>query len=123
MTWQIDLTSTVDEQFASKGQLTNQATDTTGSAPMYVVCLDARIPYDKPGMDSDELVFAFSVDLGSTQGTPDPVVWAVGFVRNPSILYTTPSGGNQERVPYYVTKYGDISEAVSEGLLSSRSPY
>ena len=59
-------------------------------------------------------VFAISVDLGSST-TFGPVTWAVGYVRNPSISYTTPRGNVEQLRPYFVTRYGvnNIGAAVS----------
>lgn len=59
--------------------------------------------------------FAFAIDLGQIQSTSNPVAWTVGFVRDPSILYTAPNGATEQLRPYFVTKYGtDIGQAVSE---------
>ncbi|PIL35873.1 hypothetical protein GSI_01533 [Ganoderma sinense ZZ0214-1] len=56
--------------------------------------------------------FASAVDLGTIQSTASPVSWSIGYVRDPSISYTTPSGTVQQRSPYYVTQYQNAEDAV-----------
>ena len=58
-------------------------------------------------------VFAIAVDLGTITSTTDPVTWAAGYVRDPSVQYTTGSGETQNRRPYFFSQYSDISSAVS----------
>ncbi|KAF9062758.1 hypothetical protein BDP27DRAFT_1481547, partial [Rhodocollybia butyracea] len=60
-------------------------------------------------------VFAFCNDLGSIISTTEPVVWAIGLVRDGDIVYSTPSG-NQTRRPYFFTKYQDVQSAMSDFL-------
>ena len=62
-------------------------------------------------MGRDFLVFGFALELGSGTTFP-PTTWAVGYVRSPSILYTTASGEKQERVPYFATQYPDVATGV-----------
>ena len=57
-------------------------------------------------------VFAISVDLGQISSTSSPVTWAVGYVRDPVVQYTTFTGSTQNRRPYYATQYSDIGSAV-----------
>ena len=64
----------------------------------------------------DYLVSGFAIDIGNIDSMQSPVSWAVGFVRNPSIKYTTASGDQQERVPYYTTQYSSIDDAVMKPL-------
>ncbi|KAH9926279.1 uncharacterized protein BXZ73DRAFT_49533 [Epithele typhae] len=94
LTWQLDQAAAVNASFHSLGHLPN--THATG-------------PLSFP---LDDLVSAFSFDLGSIISTPEPVSWTVGYVRDPTIQYTTSSGAVQERVPYYTTVYPDISNAI-----------
>ena len=54
------------------------------------------------------------MDLGNIQSTSSPVSWAVGFVRDPTISYTTSSGNTEQRSPYYVTQFSSIDDAVSD---------
>ena len=58
-------------------------------------------------------VFAISRDLGIIQATPDPIVWAVGFVTDPAINYTDLSGASQQRSLFYKTQYSDDTSLVS----------
>ena len=67
-------------------------------------------------------VFAFAVDLGTIQSTSDPVTWSVGYVRDPSITYTQPSGAIQQRRPYYATQYSTINSVVSADCYVSIRP-
>ncbi|KAF9075381.1 hypothetical protein BDP27DRAFT_1380628 [Rhodocollybia butyracea] len=60
-------------------------------------------------------VFAFCNDLGNILSTNEPVVWAIGLVRDGDIVYSTPSG-NQTRRPYFFTKYQDVPSAMSDFL-------
>ena len=55
---------------------------------------------------------AFAVDLGDITSTSAPVSWAIGYVRNPSVLYTTPDGDQEMRAPYFVTRHSSIDQAV-----------
>ena len=59
-------------------------------------------------------VFSFAVDLGEIESIPSPVTWSVGYVRDPSIQYTTASGEEQPRRPYYTIQYSNISAGVSD---------
>lgn len=62
---------------------------------------------------SNFTVFAIAVDLGRITSTTEPVTWAVGFVRDPSIAYTAPDATVHHLRPYFVTKYeSDIEAAV-----------
>lgn len=61
---------------------------------------------------SDLPVFAFSVDFGSVSATQEPVVWAVGYVRDPSVEYSLP-GGVTTLHPYYTTQYSNVTDVVS----------
>ncbi|KAJ8483511.1 hypothetical protein ONZ51_g4652 [Trametes cubensis] len=87
LTWQIDNDTNSRGQFHDHGVLTN--TFTTAFAPI----------------SPTFTVFAISVDLGSST-TFGPVTWAVGYVRNPSISYTTPDSNVEQLRPYFVTRYG-----------------
>ena len=58
-------------------------------------------------------VFGLAVDLGTIQSTSSPVTWSIGYVRDPAITYTTATGALQQRRPYYVTQYANISDVVS----------
>ena len=64
---------------------------------------------------SDLPVFAFSVDFGSVSASQEPVVWAVGYVRDPSIKYTL-SGDVTTLRPYYTTQYSNATNVVRPPL-------
>ncbi|KAH9935633.1 uncharacterized protein B0H18DRAFT_1082345 [Fomitopsis serialis] len=91
-TYQSGQDSVVRGQFVKSGTLQNtQDTDFRSIAPNYPV-------------------FGLAVDLGNIQSTQSPVVWSVGYVRDPSIQYTTGSGTVQNRSPYYVTQYSSVED-------------
>ncbi|KAI0335017.1 DUF1793-domain-containing protein [Cubamyces sp. BRFM 1775] len=99
LTWQIDVDMTARGQFHDHGYLTNTFTTAFGPISPQVV----------------RTVTAFSVDLGTSSSGFGPVTWAVGYVRNPSILYTTPHGDIKQLSPYFVTYYGaDIGHAIDD---------
>ena len=58
-------------------------------------------------------VFAIARDLGSIQATQDPVVWSIGFVMDPAINYTDPSGAPRPRRLFFKTQYSDDTSLVS----------
>ncbi|EPS95243.1 hypothetical protein FOMPIDRAFT_1054403 [Fomitopsis schrenkii] len=63
-------------------------------------------------INNDWPVFPIAVDLGSVSSSAEPIVWVVGFVRDPSISYTI--GGQTEALrPYYTTKYSTVESALS----------
>ncbi|OBZ70559.1 hypothetical protein A0H81_09078 [Grifola frondosa] len=98
LTYQTDLDVVCRPQFTSTGVLTGEESVAFASISPHFT------------------VYALSVDLGVIQSTSSSVVWGVGFVRNPSIQYTTSTGGTQQRSPYYVSQYGTISEAIDAFL-------
>ncbi|TFY64799.1 hypothetical protein EVJ58_g2384 [Rhodofomes roseus] len=67
-------------------------------------------------ISTDLPVFAFSVDFGSVSATQSPVVWTVGYVRDPSIEYTLLGDASTLR-PYYTTQYSSAQDAL-EAFLS-----
>ena len=62
--------------------------------------------------NSEYPVFGLAINLGSITSTQSPLVWAVGYVRDPSIQYMTPAGSTQLRSPYYAMQYHSIDEVV-----------
>ncbi|KAI9067393.1 DUF1793-domain-containing protein [Trametes sanguinea] len=95
MTWQIDKDTVSRGQFENNGNLTNTfSTSFASISPVFTV-------------------YAIAVDLGTIQSTSAPVTWAVGYVRNPTIQYTTADGITQKLSPYFVTQYGtNIGQAI-----------
>ncbi|EPS95242.1 hypothetical protein FOMPIDRAFT_1054402 [Fomitopsis schrenkii] len=68
------------------------------------------------GITVDFPVFPIAVDLGNVTTSAAPIVWAVGYVRDPSISYAL--GGQTEQLrPYYTTQYGTITDALSFFIL------
>ncbi|XP_006457506.1 hypothetical protein AGABI2DRAFT_123370 [Agaricus bisporus var. bisporus H97] len=61
--------------------------------------------------------FCFGIDLGSIDPTtqPDPVVWALGLVRDPLVNYSAESGF-QRRIGYYWSAYRSIDDVISDFL-------
>ncbi|KAK7045354.1 hypothetical protein VNI00_007603 [Paramarasmius palmivorus] len=55
----------------------------------------------------DPPVFAFANDLGDITSTSQPVVWAIGYVRNPVITRT-----GQQLKPYWTTAYSRIEDGM-----------
>ncbi|KAF9443524.1 hypothetical protein P691DRAFT_787943 [Macrolepiota fuliginosa MF-IS2] len=67
-------------------------------------------------------VFSFSVDLGTVSpgSQPDPVVVALGVVRDPLVTYLAePESPPTSRSGYYWSAYSDIEEAISAFLSDS----
>lgn len=56
-------------------------------------------------IDDNWSIFGISRDLGSINATPDPIVWTIGFITDPAINYTDPSGASQQRSLFYKTQY------------------
>ena len=52
------------------------------------------------------------MDLGTIQSTSEPIVWAVGVVRDPVVQFTNSSGQIEERSSYYWSNYSNIHDAV-----------
>jgi hypothetical protein len=67
---------------------------------------------------SNQPVYAFAVDLGTVSpGTqPEPVVWALGLVRDPLVTFATESSA-QNCSGYYKTQYSTPETAVRPTLL------
>jgi hypothetical protein len=47
--------------------------------------------------------------------TSDPIVWSIGFVRDPAIKYIT-ANGFQDRSLYFWTKYSSVTDLISDFL-------
>ncbi|PCH43524.1 hypothetical protein WOLCODRAFT_164515 [Wolfiporia cocos MD-104 SS10] len=67
-------------------------------------------------ISSDFPVFAFAVDLGYMETTNSPVVWSVGYVRNPSINYEISQYKSTYRSLFFWSQYQTIDEVISEFL-------
>lgn len=67
-------------------------------------------------------VFALAKNLGEIQSLSDPVVFALGHVRDPVIQVKTPQGENPEnRYLYYKVKYNNTGDGVSVSRYLVRS--
>ncbi|PIL35943.1 hypothetical protein GSI_01603 [Ganoderma sinense ZZ0214-1] len=94
ISWQIDRDETTRAGFQTNGILTNtMSTAFSSISPNYTV-------------------FGLAVDLGTIQSTSSPITWSVGYVRDPAVTYTTATGAMQQRRPYYVTQYANISDVI-----------
>ena len=67
---------------------------------------------DFRGISDQWPVFAFAHDLGSVTAPSDPVVYAVGHVRDPVVQYVTVNGIMQDRSSYFWTEYGSVADGV-----------
>ncbi|PIL34513.1 hypothetical protein GSI_03291 [Ganoderma sinense ZZ0214-1] len=126
ITSQMDFLSVTRNQFQTKGVLTNAGSTAFTTITPYVVSFSTLYPrfitYTTRSRFRTFPVFALAVDLGTIKATDSPVTWSVGFVHDPSILYTTAAGNAQVRRPYYVTQYTrieDVSLAVQIDAVTS----
>lgn len=58
------------------------------------------------------LTFTSAQDLGTISSTSNPIVWAVGYTRDPAISYTDLHGAQQSRSLYYKTNFTDDDSLV-----------
>ncbi|KAI5119765.1 hypothetical protein M0805_009236 [Coniferiporia weirii] len=56
-------------------------------------------------------VLSIMVDWGSITDTPEPAVWALGVVRDPSVQYLLAGGMTQMRSPYFMSAFNDTDSA------------
>ncbi|EMD37764.1 hypothetical protein CERSUDRAFT_154621 [Gelatoporia subvermispora B] len=76
-------------QFVSSGELANTINNTF------------RAIFDEAP------VFAFAADFGSISSTPQPVVWNIGYVRDPAVEYTTLAGQTQNCSSLFISNSSD----------------
>ena len=67
-------------------------------------------------------VFATAVDLGNIQATSEPIVWAVGVVRDPVVQFTNSAGQMEARSAYYWSNYSTIHDVVRLSLCFTHGP-
>lgn len=67
-------------------------------------------------------VFAFAHDLGTVTSSTEPVVFAVGHMRDPVVQYIIINNAIQNRSSYFWTKYSNFGDAVSCRLLRPWAP-
>ncbi|KAJ3539023.1 hypothetical protein NM688_g6428 [Phlebia brevispora] len=58
-------------------------------------------------------VFAMAVDLGTISATSSPVMWALGMVRDPAVLYTGFGAIDQYCRPYWSSQFETAVDAVT----------
>ena len=91
MTWQVGEDSVVRGLFQTAGALNN-------SVDQQFRAISDRWP-----------VFAFAHDLGWVGGTETtPVVYTIGYVRDPLVQLSNIPNVNSVRGPYYLTRYGSV---------------
>ncbi|KAF9019248.1 DUF1793-domain-containing protein [Hymenopellis radicata] len=61
-------------------------------------------------------VFAFAHNLGDVKTATDPVVVAIGHVRDPVIQYIRAAGEMQERSLYFFSEFSSVSDAIPSFL-------
>ncbi len=60
-------------------------------------------------------VFSIAVDVGSVGSTPsNPVIWALGVVRNPSVQYIGSDATPKQRSAYYWSNFSTPVDVVSD---------
>ncbi|KAG9223493.1 hypothetical protein CCMSSC00406_0006985 [Pleurotus cornucopiae] len=99
LTWQTGTDNTLRDSFASTGKLA-----------------DTQDPTFRAINGRDWPVFAISADLGTITSTSSPVVWCIGLVRDPSVVAWNGTS-NEDRHPYFKTRYQDMSSAIDAFLL------
>lgn len=65
-------------------------------------------------------VFALAHDLGDVTSASDPVVVAIGHVRDPVIQYIRDGGVMEERSLYFFSDFSSVSDAVSVFCLTGK---
>ena len=63
---------------------------------IFISQLTSRSPFD---------ILAIAVNLGSIQSTSEPVVWAVGVIRDPVVQFINSYGQKEARNAYYWSNY------------------
>ncbi|TFK38777.1 hypothetical protein BDQ12DRAFT_683319 [Crucibulum laeve] len=102
MTWQTDDCGVMRGAFETTTSLLN-ATKDTNFRP---------IEKNWPGL-------AMAVDLGSITQTSEPIVWALGLIRDPVVRYI--KGNNIEtRIPYFRAKYSNDTGVIDAVLANSK---
>ncbi|KAL5533551.1 hypothetical protein ACEPAG_11 [Sanghuangporus baumii] len=62
--------------------------------------------------ESDTPVLGIAVDWGNITTTPEPAVWALGAVRDPSVQYRTPENDLENRRPYFMSTFSSVVDAI-----------
>ncbi|KAJ3517821.1 hypothetical protein NLJ89_g243 [Agrocybe chaxingu] len=98
LTWQSGFSTDIRLLFGNQGALNN--TEDAQHRAMY----------------STQPAVATSINLGTFLTTASPIVWAIGYVRDPAIRYTV-GQSTQLRRSYFWTKYQTINDAIDDFLL------
>ncbi|THH05059.1 hypothetical protein EW146_g10004 [Bondarzewia mesenterica] len=61
-------------------------------------------------------VFGIARSLGSITETADPIIWAIGYARDPAVLYTDLTNTAQERYLYFRSKYSTDDTLINDFL-------
>ncbi|KAF5339378.1 hypothetical protein D9611_009811 [Ephemerocybe angulata] len=99
VTWQTGTFSDIRAIFTGAGKL-NNAEDTLFRA----------------SQDQNHTVLAFAVDLGNIINTAEPVVWAIGHVRESLLLGYGGTIGVERRVSYFWSQYLAIKDGIDAFL-------
>lgn len=95
MTWQIGEDNPVRGLFQTAGALNNS------------------VDQQFRNISDNWPVFAFAHDLGTVDTTTTvPVVYTIGYVRDPLIQLSNISTVNSVRGPYYLTRYSSVPDMV-----------
>ncbi|XP_006457508.1 hypothetical protein AGABI2DRAFT_181692 [Agaricus bisporus var. bisporus H97] len=105
LTWQTGNDLDCRNRFAENGSLTN-VKDTNFGDVRVLNSIERRVP-----------AVSFAIDLGSItpNNQPDPVVWALGLVRDPLVSYSDGSRF-QSRIGYYWSAYDNIDGVILDFL-------
>ncbi|EKM77075.1 hypothetical protein AGABI1DRAFT_130801 [Agaricus bisporus var. burnettii JB137-S8] len=105
LTWQTGNDLDCRNRFAENGSLTN-VKDTNFGDVRVLNSIERRVP-----------AVSFAIDLGSItpNNQPDPVVWALGLVRDPLVSYSDGSRF-QSRTGYYWSAYHNIDGVILDFL-------
>ena len=80
----------------------------------YEGVLDNQVDTNFRAISAQLPVFALSCDLGTILATQTPFVWTIGYITDPAINYTDPSGNPvTKRSSYYKSQYSDDETLVS----------
>ncbi|PCH44011.1 DUF1793-domain-containing protein [Wolfiporia cocos MD-104 SS10] len=93
--------SAVDSYFIDHGNLSD--TDAIANASSGSLSLGPNVN-----------VLALAASQGTISSTQDPVVFTVGYVRDPSVNYTSAPGKSRTYSPYFVTQSLDMLEIVED---------
>ena len=66
-------------------------------------------------------VFALAKDLGPITATTDPVVWAIGYTRDPAVQLSSITGSISQRSLYFQANFSDSASVVSSFLSDFQS--